>query len=154
MQAVFFMKNIFRKSSKKERTVAVILFIIIAGFFFLFNRAAAGSIDTSRLFDPCGFRQDHGLPCPTCGITRSIKAFSLGKLAKSFYIQPAGALLCLIMAITAVFSGLITVFGVNFRFVDEMLGKVKIGYLILIILIAVAAGWAVTLARAWMNKPF
>jgi uncharacterized membrane protein len=81
-------------------------------------------------------------------MTTAAKAFAQGRIGESFYIQPAGALFCCILVVAGVLALLISVFGVNFGFLHEPLTWRKIKYFIVIVLIILAAGWAVTLSRA------
>ena len=81
-------------------------------------------------------------------MTTSVLAFFRGEIFDSFYIQPTSALLCSIMVIAAFLALLIAVFGIYFRFLDRFLSEVKIKHIILALLMVLAAGWAVTLARA------
>ncbi len=97
---------------------------------------------------PCGFRQKYNLPCPGCGITTSAVTFAAGKILKSFYIQPAAAFLCCVLVAVSFLAFLVAVFGIYFRFLDRFFAEVKVKYIILALIIIIAAGWAVTLARA------
>ena len=81
-------------------------------------------------------------------MTTSILAFARGSIFESFYIQPAAALMCSIMVIAAFLALLKAVLGIHFRFLDSLFSKIKVKYLILIVILIIAAGWAVTLARA------
>ena len=81
-------------------------------------------------------------------MTTSALAFAKGEIFESFYIQPTGALLCCILAVSAFLAFLIAVFGVYFGFLKRFFAEVKIKHIILALIIIIAAGWAVTLARA------
>jgi len=96
----------------------------------------------------CGFEQQTGLPCPTCGMTTATLAFAQGKIFEAFYIQPACGLLCCVLVIAAILAFIIAVFGVYFRFIERFFKEIKLRYMILALIIIIAAGWAVTLARA------
>lgn len=95
----------------------------------------------------CGFQQQFGLPCPGCYITRSAGAFVHGRLLDSLYLQPAGFVMCVFMAVIGVFSLLAALTGVDFIF----LRKIRSGRGIIVTLIAAAGvfliGWAATLIR-------
>ncbi len=121
---------------------------MLIALFALFGLMATGIIDPERLLDPCGFKQRYGLPCPTCGMTHSVLAFARGGVFESFYIQPAAALMCCIAIIAAFLALLIAVFGLYSRFLDSLFSEMKIRYVIVILIVVIAAGWAVTLARA------
>lgn len=138
----------FRRTSSRQRLRAAIVCLVLAALFGLTRLAATGRINLDRVLDPCGFKQKYGLPCPTCGMTASVLAFCRGEIFESFYIQPTAALLCCIMVIAAFLALLIAVFGIYFRFLDSFFSEVKIKHIILALLVIIAAGWAVTLARA------
>ena len=81
-------------------------------------------------------------------MTTATVAFASGKIFSSFYTQPAAALLCCVLAVSAFLAFLIAVFGVYFGFLRRFFVEVKIKYIILALIVIVVAGWAVTLARA------
>ena len=85
-------------------------------------------------------------------MTTSVLAFAQGKIFESFYIQPAAALLCCVLAVSAFLAFLIAVFGVYFGFLKRFFAEVKVKHIILAMIIVIAAGWAVTLARALAAK--
>ena len=136
------------RASLRQRLAATAVFLAAAGLFAVLNLAAAEKINLNRWLNPCGFKQRYNLPCPTCGMTTAAIVFSQGKIFKAFYVQPAGALLCLSLAITALFALLTALFGVYFLFLKRFFAEVKVRYIILTLIIVIAAGWAVTLARA------
>jgi len=43
----------------------------------------------------CAFRRSTGLPCPTCGLTRSIVLALHGDVAAAWHVMPAGPILVL-----------------------------------------------------------
>jgi hypothetical protein len=138
--------KIFCRASFHQRLGAGVFFLVLAASFGLF--ALAGHYKIPLWPFPCGFKQRYNLPCPTCGVTTSVKAFAQGKILESFYIQPAAALLCCVLAVSAFLAFFVAVFGVYFDFLNRFFSKVKIKYIILALIIIVAAGWAVTLAQA------
>ena len=84
-------------------------------------------------------------------MTTSVFKFARGEIFGhngAFYTQPAIALLCSIMVVVAFLAFLIAVFGVYFGFISRFFAEVKIKHIILALIIIIAAGWAVTLARA------
>jgi len=140
-------KILCRASSRQRLLAGLVLSVVVASFGLLWL-AANDKIDIGPLIDPCGFKQKYGLPCPTCGMTASALAFVEGKIFESFYIQPAAALLCCILVIVAFLAFLIAVFGIYFGFLKRFFTEVKIKHIILALIVIIAAGWAVTLARA------
>jgi len=121
--------------------------VVAAGFGSLWLLPRVG-FDFGLLFGPCGMKQRTGLPCPTCGMTTCVLAFARGDVWAAFYGQPAGGVLCSLLVLGAFFALLTGVFGVYFRFFDRLLTEVKVKHWVLGLLVILAAGWAVTLARA------
>jgi len=136
------------RATSQQRFKATVVFFVIVGVFAVFFAAANGKINISRFIDPCGFKQRFGLPCPTCGMTTSVLVFAQGRVFEAFYIQPAAATLCCVAVVIAILAFFIAVFGINCSFISRFTGKCRFRCLLLIILIILAAGWAVTLARA------
>ncbi len=141
-------QNFFCRATNQQRIIAGAVFLGIATTFGLFALAANNKIDMGWWFPPCGFKQRTGYPCPTCGMITSLLAFSQGKVFEAFYIQPAGALLYSIAVVAAFLALFTAVFGVYFEFIRRFFAQVKIRYIIVALLVVVAAGWAVTLTRA------
>jgi hypothetical protein len=131
---------------------AAIVCLGIILFFGVFALAGHYKIDMGRFLGYCGFKQRTGLPCPTCGMTTSALAFAQGRIYEAFYIQPACGFLCCVMVIVAVLAFVIAVFGIKLRFIERIFTEVKLRYMILALIIIIAAGWAVTLARAIAAK--
>jgi hypothetical protein len=82
-------------------------------------------------------------------MTTATLAFAQGKIFEALYIQPAAGLLLCIMVFIAFLAFFTSVFGVYFRFIKRFFKEIKVRYIILALLIIIAAGWAVTLARAF-----
>ena len=137
----------YSKATRRQRLIAAGIFIFIAAFFTILALAGWGKIDLDSWLGPCGFKQRYNLPCPSCGMTTAAICFATGQVLKSFYIQPAAGLFCTIFLISAVLAFLTAVFGIYFEFLNRI-KKIKVAYIILALLIIIAAAWAVTLARA------
>jgi len=142
----------FYRASSGRRMVAAIVCLGIICFFAAFAVAGHYKVDMGRWLGYCGFRQRTGLPCPTCGMTTATLAFAQGRILEAFYIQPACGLLCSLLVIVAILAFIIAVFGIYFRFIERFFKEVKLRYMILALIIIIAAGWAVTLARAVAAK--
>ena len=84
-------------------------------------------------------------------MTTSVFKFVRGEIFGqngSFYVQPAAALLCSVLVVVAFSAFIIAVFGVYSRFFNRLFSEIKIKHIILAVIIIIAAGWAVTSARA------
>ncbi len=136
-----------RASARQRKLAAVIVCVILGGFACLWALQRAG-FDFGRIFPPCGLKMRTGLTCPTCGMTTAVLAFARGHVLTAFYLQPAAGLLCSLLAVAAFFAFLTAVFGVYFSFLDRALARVRIVHVVVGLLVILAAGWAVTLARA------
>ncbi|UCG47298.1 MAG: DUF2752 domain-containing protein [Phycisphaerales bacterium] len=144
--------KVFYRASGRQRLRAAIAFLIIGGAFGMFRLAADGKIDIERYLMPCGLKQNYGIPCPTCGMTGATLAFVKGKILQAFYIQPAAAFLWCILCAAAFFAFITAVPGIYFRFMRRFFHEVTLKRTILLVVIVVAAGWAVTLARAFAES--
>jgi len=142
----------FCKASRHQRIIALIVLALIVGFFAVAFLAAYRIIDLGLILMPCGFRQRFGLPCPSCFMTTSCVLFAKGRFLDSFYLQPAAAFLCILLLISGFLAFLTAVFRIYFPFVGVLFKASNIKYLILVLLIIFAAGWAVTLSRAFADR--
>ena len=140
------------KLSLRGRLIAFAIFGCVAGFWLIAYLASKGIINLGILINPCGMKQRYGLPCPTCGMTTAAIAFVQGHILQAFYIQPAGAMLYILSIISGFLALFIGVFGVYFRFLDRFFRQVHVKYIILALLVMLAAGWAVTLSRAFAAR--
>ena len=141
-------RKILCRASSRQRLLAGLVLSVVVISFGLFWLAANAKIDMGLLINPCGFKQRYGLPCPTCGMTTSVLTFVQGKIFESFYIQPVAALRGGIRVVVAFMGFSIAVFGVFFFFLRRFFTEVKIKHIILALIVIIAAGGAVTLARA------
>ncbi|UCC98777.1 MAG: DUF2752 domain-containing protein [Phycisphaerales bacterium] len=138
----------FRPASFTQRIIAAVICIAIATFFGIFALAGHYNLNMGRWLGYCGFKQRTGLPCPTCGMTTATLAFAQGRIIEAFYAQPACGLLCSLAVVAAILALIVAVLGVYFPFIGRFFEQVRLRTMILALLIVIAAGWAVTLARA------
>jgi hypothetical protein len=140
-----------RRASAKARIVAALIAAAIVALFATLWGLQRVGFDFGLLFNPCGFRQRTGLPCPACGMTRSVLAFARGRIGLSFYEQPALAFGCLVLVVIAFLASLVAALGVYFKALDRFFEEVKPSHLAIGLLVVISAGWAVTLARAFVD---
>ena len=81
-------------------------------------------------------------------MTTATLAFARGNIAEAFLIQPAVGLLYSAAVLAGSLAFFIAVIGLYFDFVRRFFAEVKIRYMILAMIVILACGWAVTLARA------
>jgi len=55
----------------------------------------------------CGFKTITGLPCPTCGITRTIIALSRGDVSRGVFMNPLAAILCAVGLLYLVYAAIV-----------------------------------------------
>jgi hypothetical protein len=137
-----------RRATAQQRRIAALIAFGVFGLFGSLWLLQRIGFDFGMVFGPCGMKQRTGLPCPTCGMTTSVLAFARGDLMTSFYVQPAGGFLCTLLAVGAFFAFLVAVFGVYFTALDRLFAEIRVRHVIVGLLIILAAGWAVTMARA------
>ncbi len=130
-----------------EKAVAAVVMIAISGFFLVAWCFNNGILDAQRMFGICGIQQRYHVPCPTCGMTRSVCSFVAGDFSQAFYLQPAAAFICVLLVFAWLCSFLI-ILGVDLRFIYCRLLAIPVRYVILIGIIVLLGGWAVTLSRA------
>ncbi|OHB67722.1 MAG: hypothetical protein A2Y77_13840 [Planctomycetes bacterium RBG_13_62_9] len=137
-----------RRATARQRKIAAVIAAGTLALFASLYLAQRRGFDVGTLFGQCGMMQRTGLPCPTCWMTRSVLAFARGDLIAAYSMQPAAAFLCTLLVIGAFFAFLTSVFGVYFSALDRLVAEIRIRHIALGLLVILAAGWAVTLARA------
>jgi hypothetical protein len=140
--------RMIRRASARQRKIAALVAFSIIGLFAGLWLLQQVGFDFGLIFPRCGVKQRWGLTCPTCGMTTSVLAFARGEILTAFYVQPAAAFLCTVMIAVAFFAFLMSVSGVYFTALDRLMEEVRIRHLAVGLAIILAAGWAVTLARA------
>jgi Protein of unknown function (DUF2752) len=77
----------------KKRASGDIVFGLIYGTITILALIAVRFLPVLELMPSCVFRTFTGIPCPTCGATRSLVHLANGNLSASFGMNPAIALL-------------------------------------------------------------
>lgn len=140
------------RATSGQRKKGLVIFLGVA--LIMISTAVLEGIqyDIGRLFTPCGFKVSHGLPCPTCGYTTSLRAFCRGDLLAAFKIQPAACLLCMALAAIAVMGCYVALSGHYPHWLRRGLAECTPKYIFFGILLIVLLGWAVLLAQAFHDK--
>jgi len=144
--------KIFSHAAVKVRLKCGLTALVLMALWTILFLGAIGKFDMGHWFNPCGFKQMYDLPCPTCGMTTSAVYFSQGRILMSFYVQPAGGFIYSLLAIMLFFTFFTAVSGVYFSFLDSFLAEIKIKYIVIIFIVVILGGWAVTFARAVVEK--
>lgn len=90
----------------------------------------------------CGFKRFTALPCATCGMTTAFSHAANGNLIAAFSVQPAGTLLALLTAMTAVVAGAAMVFGFSLAPLAQSIANRRT---VLTLGVALIGGWVYTL---------
>jgi hypothetical protein len=139
----------YYKAQTEDRLWFLAVFIVISGVLGLFYLLTKGENNPCS-YGGCAFERNYGLPCPTCGMTRSITAFMQGEIIRSLVLQPVAGVGCIVLGLTAFFSLLSALLRINFLF----LPPVRIWQISRIVFSAAAifaVGWAIMLARAFVQ---
>jgi hypothetical protein len=123
--------------------LSVIVFLLLLSHSFvpiLENRTVSGPF----YIPPCGFRISTGVPCPTCYMTRSFALMARGRILEAVWLQPMGALL---WAIAAVSVPVLLVALFCPRPVTPVLERWPFRRIILALFLLTLAAWGYTIAR-------
>ncbi|RZJ68509.1 MAG: DUF2752 domain-containing protein [Flavobacterium sp.] len=85
---------------KKDRLYSVLGWACLAGYLYLFVYLFVIPADLG--IGVCIFKHITGIPCPSCGSTRAVKALLHGDIIGSLGLNPIGLLLSLLMLIIPV----------------------------------------------------
>ena len=91
----------------KKRSPNQIEFGILYGFIALIVLCAGWFLPNLAFLPSCAFRGLTGMPCPTCGATRSVVHLAHGNIVASIEMNPLVAV-CFIAAILYLLYSLIT----------------------------------------------
>ncbi len=78
-----------------EKEPGRIEFALIYGGLVILLLAAARFLPVATLAPDCTFRALTGLPCPTCGSTRSVMLLSRGQILPAFSLNPLTTVVCI-----------------------------------------------------------
>jgi hypothetical protein len=77
----------------------LILFIAcLSGYIWIYFNLSSNIIENKTAI-VCPIKHFIGLPCPSCGSTRSVISLLKGNFAEAFYINPIGYLIATIMVV-------------------------------------------------------
>ena len=109
---------------------------IVYGGIVLLALAAARLLPVLDLAPSCVFRSLTGLPCPTCGSTRSFVFLSQGRLLAAFSMNPLIVLAALFAVLYLAFSLAALAFdlpGMSFSLADGEKDRVRAAAVLLVL---------------------
>jgi hypothetical protein len=134
--------------SSRQRLRVCLAGLAMAGLLMWLFLAQRLGYDVGSMFGPCGFKQRYGLPCPTCGMTTAVLAFTRLEVVRAFEIQPAAALGCTVLAASAAVCLMIALRAGVPPAIARAVAQMRTSRILICIGLVGAVGWAVTLWRA------
>jgi hypothetical protein len=134
---------------------ALIAIDLLVGRVFLSGGENGVAIAGRRLDWVCAFRRQTGLPCPTCGVTRSIVLAIHGEWSRAWHMSPGGvAFVAGLMAAAAALLGLGAVEWLGSAPIRRAESSLRAAALVYTGGAAAVwlGGWVVQLAAAWPGR--
>lgn len=132
------------EDSSWVRVVAAVVFLLALTPIALAStlRADSRGVGTHEQLGmrACGFVEETGMPCATCGMTTAFALAADGRLLDAFLTQPAGAVFALLAAMAVLVSGYALVTGMDLSPVFRWLWRPRV---------VLMAGFFVILAWAY-----
>jgi hypothetical protein len=147
-----FTNAVKKPDSPGARLIAAAMFTGIVCVFVLLWLGEKGFIQYSYILGVCGFQQRYGLPCPGCGWTHAAQAFAAGDILRSFRNQPAAAVFCGAVILTAILSLHTAIFGLHSKLRIVLFDSRFWKYVLISSCIIVLLGWLVTLAKVLSGR--
>ena len=120
----------------KKRTPGQIEFGIIYGVIVLLMLAAGRFLPVTTLLPACAFKGLTGIPCLTCGSTRSLVHLSHGHFMESIGMNPLISLTVIVVLFSCAYSLITLLFNLprtGFVFSESEKGLVRSGAFVLLL---------------------
>jgi|DewCreStandDraft_4_1066084.scaffolds.fasta_scaffold53058_3 hypothetical protein len=143
--------NRTKKPIFTQRLIGLAIFAGISGVWVFLWLAEKGIIHPQSVLGVCGFKQRYGLPCPGCGWTHSAQAFVTGDIRRSFVLQPAAMVFCVVSVIVWILALHTALFGIHFRLWQVLLNPRFWKYVLICSGVVMLLGWAATLIRTYVG---
>lgn len=82
----------------RNRLYIILSVLLISGYIWFFYVFTASEPENIRPVNLCLFKNLTGLPCPSCGSTRSVVSLFHGNFMEAICLNPIGIIIALIMA--------------------------------------------------------
>ncbi len=135
---------------KPYRQLYLILTLaLVAGYAWLFYTLNLYPDNPSGESGVCLFREVTGVPCPSCGSTRSIAQILKGDMKGALLWNPFGFIIMVIMLVMPVWLVIDLVSGKDalYRFYVKLENILKIKWVAVATIILVLANWAWNIAK-------
>lgn len=97
-----------RRRGLAPLAAAGLLLLGLGTLRFAFDADEMQSLFLGRAFgSACWFRSHFGIPCPNCGMTRSLILAAHGEFSRSLRLAPGGAAMVIATAVTSLMLGLL-----------------------------------------------
>jgi hypothetical protein len=83
----------------RNRQYKLILLACFVGYIWIYFGIFQG-IYQNKSFEVCLLKRFVNIPCPSCGITRSVAAILIGDFERAFYINPYGFVVISFLIVT------------------------------------------------------
>lgn len=143
--------NRTKKPIFTQRLIGLAIFAGISGVWVFLWLAEKGIIHPQSVLGVCGFKQRYGLPCPGCGWTHSAQAFVTGDIRRSFVLQPAAMVFCVVSVIAWILALHTALFGIHFRLWQVLLNPRFWKYVLICSGVVILLGWVATLIRTYVG---
>lgn len=87
-------------SISKKKLYIILSVGLLSGYILLFAEAMTHSTGRVAIPDLCFFKTFTGIPCPSCGSTRSVVSLIDGNFTEALRINPLGIVIAVIMLVT------------------------------------------------------
>jgi hypothetical protein len=132
--------------TKKQRLTAAFFAVIILLGGVLAALIQNGTINAVSLFGICSFEQSRNIPCPFCGMTRSVCLFAAGDIIGSYKMQPAGGFLSTVAAIMFIYFT-IRALGFPLTRLTNRLRLIRPLDVVIVVAAIILAGWLITMSK-------
>ncbi len=80
----------------RNKLYLIVISICLAGYFWIgfhYIRTTEFNIKNESNLEFCMFRSITGVPCPSCGMTRSVTTLARGNIANALWWNPLGVIM-------------------------------------------------------------
>lgn len=136
--------------SGMRRLAAAVIFLLCFAWLVLGTQLSpdphgVGTHQQLGLASQCSFEAEYGFACPTCGMTTAFSLATQGRVLEAAVVQPAGALLALVVAIAACLAAAVAITGCRLTWLSEPLLS-RWRTLVVVSVCVLIVGWLTRLA--------